>query len=124
MNAAKQNTATPLRPIELTVNPGQKPFAKNSIEFSPNGVSFPSQCYMSPFTEVQVRVRLPRNESHHTVRCAGVVVECAGNKFTNQYQVSVAFLNVPKSIENQFRLACQRAPSKTSATKSNHSSSQ
>lgn len=123
MNAAKQDAATGLRPIELTVNTQRKPHTKNSIQFSPNGVTFPSHSYMAPFTEVRVQVKLPRNGSHHTVQCSGVVVECEGNKFRNQFQVSVAFLNLPKAVEHELRQACQPTTTRASATKFNPTSS-
>jgi hypothetical protein len=61
---------------------------------------------MTPFTEVQVRVQLPKGVNNgHFVNCHGVVVDCHGTSAKNQFEVAVAFLNLPKSVENDLRQA-------------------
>lgn len=120
MNAAKQDPSSLFRPIQLTINSERRTLPKNSVHVSGSGITFSSAKYMAPFTEVRVKVQLPRaGAPAQAVDCVGMVVDCQGNKFSNQYRVAVAFVNIPKTVENELRQAynSSRKPSLTAATK-------
>ncbi|MSR65412.1 MAG: hypothetical protein EXS18_06485 [Verrucomicrobiae bacterium] len=106
MNADKQTFVTAPRTSSLASKTTRKPAQKNGVHVSANGITFPSSTYMTPFTEVQVRVQMPKGVNNgHFVNCRGVVVDCHGTSAKNQFEVAVAFLNLPKNIENELRQA-------------------
>ena len=103
MNAAKHDSLTDLRflPSARSLSGSCAP---NGVHVSANGVTFPSDTYWAPFTEVQVRVQLSKGSTAgQWVHCNGVIVDCHGSKFKNRYEVAVAFLNPPKNIEAELR---------------------
>src|SRR5262245_18979214 len=106
MNAVKQTFAGVSQYLPVGPRTHHKTAHKNGIHVSASGITFPSNTYVAPFTEVQVRVQLPREIANgHFVNCRGVVVDCHGINAGSQYEVAVAFLNLPKSVENDLRQA-------------------
>lgn len=115
MNAARHAATSIGRPLELSIDSHHKPLSLQGIQLSPRGITFCSDSYMAPFTEVRVRLQLTSRKSEQSIRCDGVVVECQGNKLKKSFQVAVAFLNVPKNLQNEIRSATQPS-SKTFST--------
>jgi hypothetical protein len=80
------------------------------VVVSANGVTFASDSYVAPFTEVQVRVKGTKHRSlRQGLNCQGVVVDCRGNNSHDGYKVSVAFLNAPPTLRHQLRDAQEPA---------------
>jgi|ERR1043166_3004879 hypothetical protein len=105
MNAAKRDLSGVFRPSQLAKNQ-RRSIPKKPTQISPNGMTFSSANYMAPFTEVKVKMQLPkRGTAGPAVNCSGVVVDCQGNKANKKYTVAVAFLNVPKTIQQELRTA-------------------
>jgi|ERR1051325_105037 c-di-GMP-binding flagellar brake protein YcgR len=106
MNAAKRDLSGVFRPVEPATKNQRKSVLKKATRISANGVTFSSANYIAPFTEVQVRLQLlKRGPSPQSISCSGVVVDCQGNKSNSQYTVAVAFLDVPKTMQNELRNA-------------------
>ena len=86
MNAAKRDLSGVFRPIHSASKNNRRSLREKTMRVSANGVTFSSPSYMAPFTEVQVKVELSKGRpASHSVSCSGVVVDCQGNQFTNQY---------------------------------------
>ncbi len=101
MNAARHCSARPFRVVPLASFAAKRNESPTrAVELTHKGISFLSNAYTAPLTEVEIRLRLPTCSGSHVVHCAGVVVECHGTRVKNQYLVVVAFLGHPEDARH------------------------
>jgi hypothetical protein len=84
------------------------PILDHNFEVSARGMSFKTDSYFAPFTNLSVRLQLPPRLGQlrcRTIHCEGVVVECRGAVRQKMYWITVAFLNLDARDEKELSLA-------------------
>lgn len=82
---------------------------------SVRGMTFKTDSFFEPFTNLQVRLRIPPTMASprgHTIECEGAVVECKGDHKRRLYCVTVTFLNLTAVDQKHLQLSHlpQQAP--------------
>src|SRR5437867_9481973 len=84
-----QHVTVEARQTRLSLSP-------NSVIIHKNGIEFRSTSPLSPWTEMTLMLRSPRDDGK--VHCNGVVIACTGNKHTG-YHISMVFTSLSKQAQ-------------------------
>ncbi len=93
----QQQVTVETRPARLSLSP-------NSVIIHRNGIEFRSPTAFSPWTEMTLTLRSPRDNGK--VNCTGVVIACTGNKHTG-YHVSMVFTSLSKQAQARLSTMAQ-----------------
>jgi hypothetical protein len=72
--------------------------SEDAVVIHKGGIEFRSPTPFSPWTEMTLALRSPRDEGR--VNCSGVVISCTGNKHAG-YQVSLIFTSLSKQAQTR-----------------------
>ena len=99
MSARKIDGSGPLHQ-HLTVEARQTrlSLSPDSVIISKNGIEFRSATQFSPWTEMTLTLRSPRDGAK--VHCTGVVIACTGSKHAG-YHVSMVFTGLSRQAQER-----------------------
>lgn len=96
MSARKLETTGSIQNVTVEARQSRLSLSPASVIIHKSGIEFRSPTPFSPWTEMTLNLRSPRDNSH--VNCSGVVISCTGNKHSG-YHVSMVFTSVSKQAQ-------------------------
>jgi hypothetical protein len=96
MSARKIENSLSLQNVTVEARQTRLTLSSNSVILHKNGMEFRSTTGFSPWTEMTLTLKSPRDDSK--VHCNGVVISCTGNKHTG-YHVSMVFTGLSKQAQ-------------------------
>src|SRR5204863_6095034 len=82
--------------VTLEVRQARLSLSPDSVIIHRNGIEFRSPTAFSPWTEMTLTLRSPRDNGK--VNCTGVVISCTGNKHSG-YHVSMVFTSLSRQAQ-------------------------
>ena len=103
MAATKQDDSGVFGPVLRAKRPRQEAVLDQVSHLSLKGVTFLTERFLPEWTEVGVKMHLPKAEAQRDrhVGCRGVVVQCVPQQNGKGFEVSLVFLNLPKRVGPQ-----------------------
>jgi hypothetical protein len=100
MSARRADSSVPLDPVTVQARQTQLSLSPDSIVFHSSGIEFRSHTAFSPWAEMTLTLRSPRDGAK--VRCSGVVIACTGSKHTG-YHVSLVLTGLTRQAQARLR---------------------
>jgi len=75
--------------------------SSESVVIHKGGIEFRSPTAFSPWTEMTVALRSPRDDGR--IQCSGVVIACSGNKHAG-YLVSLVFTGMSRQAQSRLNV--------------------
>jgi hypothetical protein len=104
MSARKVVSTGAVHHVTLEAQQTRLSLSPDSIIIHKSGIEFRSISPFSPWTEMTLTLRSPREEGR--VHCTGVVISCTGNKHTG-YHVSMVFSGLSKQAQARLTTMAQ-----------------
>ncbi len=105
MSSSKLDRSGPFQPVTVHGHQTQLTLPPHTVRVSKNGIEFLSPQSVPLWTELTLTLSAPAD--HQRIRCAGVVVNCSGNRHSG-YVVSIMFTHLSRQAEQ--RLAASAWP--------------
>jgi hypothetical protein len=96
MSARKAELTGSLHDLTVEARETRLSLSPDAYVLRRNGIEFRSATPLSPWAEMTVLLRSPRDGGR--VHCSGVVIACTGNKHSG-YHVSMVFTGLSKQAE-------------------------